>query len=174
MKTFNSSLFRPWGSLFHGALVMALVMAGWFAFLRVILTAHGSEWRQTSWQWIVEQPPFLGPAMLVVLIGGWVALYKFGANRGRYRAGARELEVRTGLVWRKTQYLRYVDIANIEVHEGPLMRLLGTADLIITASAAPHQVILYGVRAGEEMRRFLLERQESLRALASEERRSDR
>jgi membrane protein YdbS with pleckstrin-like domain len=167
MKTYRSSFLRPWGSLIHGAGVISLIVAAWFGFLWLVMHSPGRPWRQASWRILIEDPSFAVPAALVAAIGALIVLHKFGSHRGRYSAGARELEIRSGWVWQRTRFLRYADITSIELNEGPLMRLLRTADLEIVASAAPHHVILHGVPAGEVLRRFLLERQESLRELAS-------
>ena len=162
MKTFSSSLLRPWGALVHGVWVVALTIVSWFGFLWIIMHTPVHARRCSSWKILIEEPSFLVPAVLVATIGTWIILFTFGSKRGRYRAGATELEVRSGWVWHRTRFIRYSDITSIEIREGPLMRLLGTSDLQILSSKAPYSLLLYGVHAGEELRRFLLERRDRL------------
>lgn len=170
MKTFRSSFLRPWGSLVHGLGVVGVMVSGWFGFLWMIVhTSSGRGSRRLAAEGLLRDPGFLVPAALIAVIGLWVVLHKFGSNRGRYHAGAREIEIRNGLVWQTVRYLRYSDIKSIDLHEGPLMRLVGSSDLEIFASEAPHRVILHGVPKGEEVRRFLLERRDSLRELSAGE-----
>ncbi|HLF93859.1 MAG TPA: PH domain-containing protein [Planctomycetota bacterium] len=168
MKSFRSSFLRPWGTILYGVSVLGLILAAWYGFLWVVIRTPGRDWRPIPWTSLFLEPAFISPAALIAIIGAWIVLYQSGSSRGRYRAGATELEVRSGWVWRRTQYLRYVDIKNIELRDGPLMRLVGTSDVEIWASEAPHRVLLHGIPDGEGFRRFLLDRRVSLKELESE------
>ena len=167
MKGFRSSFLRPWGSLVHGLGVVGVLVSGWYGFLWLIVRSPGRGARRISCEGLLQDPAFLVPAALIAVFGLWAVLHKFGANRGRYHAGAREIEIRSGLVWQTVRHLRYADIKSINLHEGPLMRLVGSSDLEILASEAPHRIFLHGVPAGDEVRRFLLERRDSLKELGA-------
>lgn len=89
----------------------------------------------------------------------------------RYRVGAADLTVRRGVLWQRTTTIPLICISRIETSTGPVMRLLGLTDLVVVAilSREPRtgtietaSVVLQGLRGGEEMRRFLLDRKESL------------
>lgn len=89
----------------------------------------------------------------------------------RYEIGATELTVRSGMLWRETSTLPLIGITRVESVTGPLMRMFGLTDLRIYSTrttptpnglAETVSVRLLGLRDGEEVRRYLLERRDTL------------
>jgi membrane protein YdbS with pleckstrin-like domain len=168
MTVLRSSFFRPFGALFKGASILLLLLAGWAGFVATVMYTHEGNPKPFRKRAIYRHPLFAIPAAATLLFGLPLTACAFLRSRGRYRLGPAELEVSEGVFTRKTSSIPYADIQTIDRSRGPLMRLLGTSDLIVTWTAA-WPVTLFGVRGADEIRERILERRDSLRELRKSE-----
>lgn len=165
---FPRSLTRSFEGLFWTALLGAFCSGfAWFAFLlgRLSDPRHAPS------------PAF--EHFILLLVGGAFALLCLvltvqgflGPRAARYEVGATDLTVRTGTLWHHTTTIPLVGITRIDAVRGPLMRLFGLTDLrIYTMSTAPTQhgarewpaATLLGMKEGEDLRRYLLDRRDTL------------
>jgi membrane protein YdbS with pleckstrin-like domain len=165
MTTIRSSFFRPFGALAKGVAILTLMLAGWAGFVGTVMWSAEKNPRPFRKGAVVRQPLFAVPAALTLLFGVPIVAASFARSRGRYRLGPTELEVTEGWLGRSTRTVPYGDIDGVETSRGPLMRLLGTADLTLSGPG----VTLYGVRGAAEIRDHLLARRDSLRELRKAE-----
>lgn len=168
MTTIRSSFFRPFGALAKGVLVLALMLAGWAGFTGTVIWSKEKNPRPFRKLAFAREPVFAVPAALALLIGLPTVIAAFARSRGRYRLGPTELEVTEGWLGRSTRTIPYETIKAVGTSRGPLMRLLGTADLRIEIRRSA-ELVLYGVRGADEIRDHLLARRDSLRELKKAE-----
>lgn len=167
--TFSSSIFRPFGSLIRGGLVLGLMLAGWAGFVATVMwTAekHPAPFRKAA---VARQPLFAVPAALTLLIGVPIVAFSFAKSRGRYRLGPTELEIQRSFLGQESMTVPYASILTVDSSRGPLMRLLGTSDVHIVSKEAPYRFSLFGVRGAGGIREHLLARRDSLLELKKAE-----
>lgn len=167
MKVYESSVLRPFGSLVRGVLTISVVLGVLGVAAVLLLYGGAGRWRPDFLCQALTMPLFLGAAGLTLVIGVWMTLESFGGSRGSYRMAPTELEVWSGLLHKKMVAVRYGKITDITLSQGPLMQLLGTYDLTITADY--RCVTLHGIRSAVDLRLQLLERRDSLKDLESDE-----
>lgn len=165
MKAYESSVLRPFGSLVHGVLILSLIAGVLWGFSILFLFGAAGRWRDAYVEQALVQPLFLGALALLAVIGLPTTLTVFARNRGSYRAGPTDLEVTAGWLHRETRWLQYKNMTEIDLVQGPLMRLLGTHDVKIRHGQYGAEVVLHGVRDARELRLHLLDRRDSLRDL---------
>lgn len=171
MKIYESSALRPFGSLVRGVLTMSMVGGVLWAFSVLFLYGASGRWRPQMPVEALTSPLFLGAVGVALLIGIPVLWTSVGESRGTYRMAPTELEIWSGFLNKKMVAVKYRDISGVGLSQGPLMQLLGTFDLTISAPAACafSLTTLRGIRNGPELRLRLLERRDSLQALESDE-----
>lgn len=166
MKTYESGILRPFVSLFRGLGWIAFLVAGFLGMVSFGALDRG-PWGADLLLLQLKNPLFLALASMTGLIGIPWTLSVFAAARGSYRLHATELEIRGGWMGRTMQTVSLADLTNIRLSAGPLMRLLGRDDLLLTGAGI--HCTLYGVKDGEALRTLLLDRRDSLRELKAEE-----
>jgi len=157
---------------FEGMFWTSLLGAFTVGMIHLILFLDRLEHPRHSIPPVDLQTPSLVLAAVFGLLAVLLALQGFFSTLGaRYELGASELTIRSGNFWRQTTTVPLVGITRIESVRGPLMRLLGLWDLrIYSTSILSTQnglrehaaAVLLGVREGEDLRRYLLERRDTL------------
>jgi membrane protein YdbS with pleckstrin-like domain len=168
MKVYESSVMRPYGSLVRGILVLSLFVGVLFAFTLLVHYGGAGRWHSRFPGDALVSPLFLGGTGLFVLIHVPLMLAAFGQSRGSYRVGPTDLEITSGWLHRRTRWIQLRKISDIELSQGPLMRLLGTSDLKIRLADYPCEVLLHGVHDARDLRWHLLDRRDSLSELEAE------
>ena len=160
MKTFRPAFARSICSIFGGILTTAFVCLLGLAFLKFMFLVQSLEPKtaqspEQQVQWLI------GSVAVIFGIGALLIMNSVGSGRGRYEMRPTELAVTGGGLWRSTQTLPYVEITRIDTWSGPIMRMLGLADLKVS-TAAGQSTTLYGLRDAEEARQALLDRRDRL------------
>jgi membrane protein YdbS with pleckstrin-like domain len=103
---------------------------------------------------VLGRPAFaIGPLAVLGLGGLLVQLYPPARyRRWRWRLGELALELRRGVVVRRSDAVPYFRIQQIDVEQGPLDRLLGLSTLQVTTAAASGSVQLPGLPADDAPR----------------------
>jgi membrane protein YdbS with pleckstrin-like domain len=125
-------------------------------------------------------PPEIEQNIMPVMLAGFGLLTAYLSIKGffstlsaRYDFGATEMTLHHGFLRRETTTIPLATITRIETSTGPLMRLLGLTDLHVYGSPSVKTgfresptVVLSGLRDAEDLRRFLLDRRDTLRESA--------
>src|SRR5687768_6730864 len=161
MTTFRSSFFRPYGALLKGSVILGLLLAGWMGFVATVMWSNEKHPRPFKNAAVARHPFFAIPATLALLIGLPLVAANFVNSRGRYRLGPTALEIEEGWLGRKTRTIPYETIKSADPSRGPVMRLLGTADLTVKVEEMEIYTV-YGIRDADGVRDHLLARRDSL------------
>jgi len=154
---------RLLGSLLSTIVWVAVLACLWGGFCQLL------PWMQETrsarvWVEARQDQLTVGGGYVLGLLGFLLAfLRSLSLRNTRYEAGATDLTVRSGGLWRTTRTIPIVEILRVETSSGPLMRLLGLEDLKVYVPGEALPVSLYGLAAGGEFRKHLLARRESLR-----------
>jgi membrane protein YdbS with pleckstrin-like domain len=93
--------------------------------------------------WILtDAPPFVAPALFAAalsfmgLLAGWLPPRRFAAQT--YRVDDISLELRSGIVWRKSVLIPISRVQHLDLHRGPLERRFGLATLQVHTAGTSH------------------------------------
>lgn len=93
-----------------------------------------------------------GGGGLAILVGGLVLGIAAGAAFGyalwarrAWTLGATALELRHGVIVRRTAWIPYYRIQQIDVERGPIERMAGLAQLVVRTAAATTDGTIYGL-----------------------------
>ena len=110
-----------------------------------------------------------GFALLTILMAIHGLLFPLGT---RYIVGATDLTLDRGILWRRTTTIPLISITRIETGSGPLARLFGLHDLHVYTTSSLYKsaqgvrewasVVLLGVNEGDDLRRQLLDRRDTI------------
>jgi membrane protein YdbS with pleckstrin-like domain len=163
MKTYRPAPSRVIGSLLGVLTTTAALSALWIPFCRWLQMLARLEDRGRGSR-LEEEIALYGILAAIVGLGLIGVLASLSRFRARYDIGATEIVLRHGLLWQSTRTIPLLEILRIEVSSGPVQRWLGYADLNLWTAAQPaFPVRLCGIAGADELRRFLVERQERLR-----------
>jgi len=177
MKLYRPAPFRGLSSCVAALLWTPIVGALFIGVFKLIALINRIDNPRQALSPHAERYLFLGLMALVGLTALVLALQGLLSPLGaRYQVGATELMLHRGLLWRRTTTVPLTAITRIERSSGPLMRIFGLADLHVYAWAPgdpPRHglrewptVCLLGLPEAEDVRRFLLERRDSIREAA--------
>jgi membrane protein YdbS with pleckstrin-like domain len=168
MKSYQSSVLRPFGSLVRGTVTTSLILGMAWAYTVLMLYGERWKWRPEFLSQALVSPLFLAAVGIILMIAVPLVAAAFGKSHGRYRVGPTDLEITSGWLFRNTQWILLKNISNVELSQGPLMRLLGTADLKIHQRNYSSEVVLHGIRDARDLRVHLLDRRDSLQEIDDE------
>src|SRR5437667_11329439 len=151
MRTLRPALSRSFCSFVQTVWWTTFWAGLWIGFLKLMLWVNRVHPRE-------GMKADLAPLVLAGAIGiGAIGL--LCALRGlllphceRYEIGATEITAKTGVFSQTTSNHPILEIADVKITSGPLMRLFGLQDVTVGG------LTLRGIRESEELRAFLIER----------------
>jgi len=107
--------------------------------------------------WIVQLATLVVFVPLLLFTAGWIPLY-YGTLI--YMLSKTEIFWRRGVWFRQTGIVPYNRITNIDIIQGPLMRIFGVSSLRIQTAGysaqATAEILLHGIEKPEELRDVIL------------------
>jgi membrane protein YdbS with pleckstrin-like domain len=119
----------------------------------VSAVAANTTWTPPVWWQAIP----VGIWMLLLVIRAWYVRAAY--RRWRFQFDDDHLELRYGVLWRRTSSLPYHRLQQVDEAQGPLERWLGMARVQLRSAAATTDASIPGIPAGDvaEIRRLLMQ-----------------